>query len=122
MKANGARTAGLIIVIALGAAVGAASASGAWWVPVPAVLIAMAALLIVRSHRTDVVSDERDATIAARATRIAYAIYGPGAAALGATLIAIPATRVIGYTLAYSVCALLVIHVVATLWLRRQAL
>lgn len=122
LRANGARIAGFIIILALAAAVGASSAAGAWWVPVPAVLVAIAALLIIRWRRTDVVSDERDTTIAARAARLSYAMYGPAAAAIGATLIAIPSMRIVGYTLAYSVCALLVINVAATLWLRRRAL
>ncbi len=106
-----------LVVIILAALVGWSVPAGYAWVPVPAAVVAVALLLIVRRGVREVVVDERTYNIANRAARMAFQVGVLAMALLGATLLALgygdyPNLEPVGLTLVYTAAGLLVIYLI----------
>lgn len=82
----------------------------------PATAMVVAILVIVASRRrvSEVMNDERDLQVMGNASRWAIAFYSIPGAAVSAVLMALrhqnPAFETVGSTIAYSVCALLLLQ------------
>ena len=95
-----------------------AAANGNPWIPVPAIIAAIIILLLTRRGIKEIIVDERTYSVSYKASRLAFVIFGVGAVAIGATLLAFgkgdyPELKPIGFTLAYSVCGLVLIYSIA---------
>lgn len=108
----------LVVVVILGILVAWAAANGNAWIPIPAVIAVIMILLLFRRGVKEVTVDERTYSVAYKASRAAFVVFGVGAVTIGATLLALgkagqPELKQIGFTLAYSICALVLIYSIA---------
>lgn len=115
----------LLVVIILGVLVAWSSAMGNAWIPIPAVLVAVTILLLFRRRVKEITVDERTFSIAYKASRVAFVVFGVGAVALGTTLLALgksgqPEFRLIGFTLCYAICALALVYSIAFSYYNRK--
>ena len=115
----------LIIVIILGVLVAWSAYQGNAWVPVPAVIAAIIILLLFKRSVKEVIVDERVWSVAYKASRLAFIAFSVGAVTTGATLLALgqadsPDFKPMGFTLCYSVCALVVLYNIAYTFYNRQ--
>jgi uncharacterized membrane protein len=115
----------LAIVIILGVLVAWAAYEGNAWVPVPAVIVAIAILLLIRRGVKETIVDERVYSVAYHASRIAFVLFGVGAVTVGATLLALgqsgtPDLKPSGFTLCYAVCGLVIIYNIAYVFYNRK--
>lgn len=105
----------LLIAIALGAIFAASITAGNYIAPVLAMITALAIIIVTKKRVKDVMADERDFKIAGVAARMTFSVFAIAAAVLGAVLIAMgktnPALLPIGFTLAYSAMALMLLNI-----------
>jgi uncharacterized membrane protein len=81
------------IVVILGALVAWSAYQGNAWVPIPAVIAAIIILLLFRRGLKEIIIDERTYSVAYKASRLAFIIFGVGAVTVGATLLALGQSR-----------------------------
>jgi uncharacterized membrane protein len=115
----------ILIVIAIGIAVGWSVNAGNAIVPIPAVIIGTGLLYFMRSKVKDVLEDERLNKIREKSSRLTFQIYGIAATVAGAVLLALsknmyPGLESIGFTLIYSVCAFLILDCIAYAYFARK--
>jgi uncharacterized membrane protein len=113
------------IVVILGALVAWSAYQGNAWVPIPAVIAAIIILLLFRRGLKEIIIDERTYSVAYKASRLAFIIFGVGAVTVGATLLALgqsgsPELKPIGFTLCYAVCGLVIVYNIAYVYHNRQ--
>jgi uncharacterized membrane protein len=111
--------------VLLGGIMGASVALGNWIIPVAAVIISLAAMMILRRQVKEIIADERIYTIAEKAARLTVQIVAIGMAIIGAILLGVSRNEVtglrqIGFTLLYATCALLVINYIAYSYYSRK--
>jgi uncharacterized membrane protein len=109
----------IAIVIAVSVVIGNAI------IPIPAVILGMLILIILKRSVKEVVEDERVYTIAEKASRLTLQIVGIAMAVVGATLLAISRggssmLAQIGFALAYATGGLLVIYYIAYIYYDRK--
>jgi uncharacterized membrane protein len=85
--------AGIMIAIAVGAAVGYAVESGKWFIAVIAVIAGLLLLSVVRRRTDEIIKDERTLKISERASRRAIEVFCIGAALVGAVMLALDLHR-----------------------------
>ncbi|MGB7532659.1 MAG: DUF2178 domain-containing protein [Halobacteriota archaeon] len=107
---------GMIITMAIGAVVGWSVAVGNVVLPIAAMVAGMALLYLCKSRVTEVMEDELAYRISEKASNMAMRIFGLSMALIGFVLIALSvngctAFKQIGLTLAFSVCALLILYI-----------
>ena len=115
----------ILVVIAIGIAVGWSVTSGNAIVPIPVVLIGIVLLYFIRGKVKDVLEDERLNKIREKSSRVTFQIFGITAAIAGAVMLALsknmyPGLASIGFTLIYSVCALLILDYIAYAYFARK--
>jgi len=115
----------LVVVVILGVLVTWAAANGNAWIPVPAVIVAIIILLLFRRGVKEVIVDERTYSVAYKASRFAFVVFAVGAVTIGATLLALgkagqPELKPVGFTLTYSICALVLIYSIAYSYYNRK--
>ena len=115
----------ILILIAIGIAVGWSVSAGNAIVPIPVVLIGIGLLYFLRRNVTDVLEDERLNKIREKSSRLTFQIFGVTAAVAGAVVIALsksvyPDIEQIGFTLIYSVCVLLIIDYIVYAYFARK--
>jgi uncharacterized membrane protein len=115
----------ILIVIAIGIAVGWSVTAGRAIVPIPAVIIGIGLLYFMRSKVKDVLEDERLNKIREKSSRVTFQIFAITAAVAGAVILALsknmyPSLALIGFTLTYSVCALLILDYIAYAYFARK--
>ena len=125
MSYNTYRLIRLVVVIILGVLVAWSAYQGNAWVPIPAVIAAIITLLLFRRGVIEVIVDERVWSVAYKASRLAFIVFGVGAVTIGATLLALgqadsPDFKPVGFTLCYAVCALVVLYNIAYTFYNRQ--
>jgi uncharacterized membrane protein len=94
---------------------------GIAWIPIPAGLLAVIAMLLVRRRVKEVVVDERNYTIANRASRFTFQAGAIAMAFTGVTLEALdrgghPELQPYALTLIYSAIGLLIIYMFSMLY------
>ncbi len=114
-----------MVVIIIAVLVGWAVPAGKAYIPVPAALIGMVALLFIRRGVKEVVVDERTYNIANLASRAAFQITALAMVLIGATLVALgngkyAGAEPIGFTLIYSACGLLVVYLIGYSYYNRK--
>jgi uncharacterized membrane protein len=115
----------LIIVIIVAGLAGWGVAVGNAFIPAPAVIAGSIILLILKRMVKEVTTDERTFRVAGRAARFTVNIFVILAAMAGATLLALgsadsPAVETVGFTLAYSICALLILYYIGYIYYNRK--
>jgi uncharacterized membrane protein len=115
----------ILIVVAIGIAVGWSVTAGNAIVPIPVVLIGIGLLYFLRSKVKDILEDERLNKIREKSSRVTFQIYGITAAVAGAVMLALsknmfPGLASIGFTLIYSVCAFLILDYIAYAYFARK--
>jgi uncharacterized membrane protein len=111
--------------VLLGGIMGASLALGNWIIPVAAVIISLAVMMILRRRVKEIVADERTYAIAEKAARLTFQIVAIGMAIIGAILLGVSRSEVTGltqtgFTLLYATCALLVINYFAYYYYSRK--
>ncbi len=105
---------GVIIAMTLGGVIGFSITIENVILPIVAVTVGMALLYLCKSRVKEVIEDERTHRISERASRKTFQIFTPSVALIGVILIAwrnkYPNLAQSGFTLAYSVCALLMLY------------
>jgi uncharacterized membrane protein len=91
------------------------------WIPVPAMVIVMAVMLILRRRVREVVVDERSYNIASQASRITFQAGALIMVAVGITLMALsrgnyPELESYGYTLIYGALGFIVLYLCSVLY------
>ncbi len=112
------RFCGAAIVITALALIGWSIAIGNAVIPIPVALAGVGLLYLCRRLVKGVVEDERAYRISEKASRFALQVFAFAAAIVGTTLIALStddssAFREVGFTLAFSACALLMLYLVS---------
>ena len=102
-----------------------AVAQGNALIPIPVFIAAMVILLLFRKRVREVVVDERVYSIAEKAAYFAFRVFVIAAAVIGATFVAlgqgaVPELEPVGFTLAYSVCGLMLIYYIAYIYYNRK--
>jgi len=115
----------MLIVIIMGALVGWSVAIGNAIIPIPVVIGGLLLLYLLRKRVKEVIEDERIHKINEQASRVTLQVFGIVAALTGAILIALSHGglsdfRQAGFTLAYSVCFLLIIHLILLSYFTRK--
>jgi uncharacterized membrane protein len=115
----------LLVVIIVGVLVGWAVPQGNAYIPIPAAVVAMVVLLVVRRGVKEVVIDERTYSIANRASRAAFQAGVLLMVLAGATLVALgyndyPELETPGFTLIYSATGLLLIYLIGYAYFGRK--
>jgi len=102
----------MIFSLTIGAIIAFSVVQGYWFLPAIIVPIFLAATVLLKNKIKGVLADERDYKIGGDAARMTYFIFALSGATIGAMLIAtkIQTLTIIGYTLAYSACALLLMY------------
>jgi uncharacterized membrane protein len=109
----------------LGGIMGVSLAIGNWIIPIAAVIISLSILMILRRRVKEVITDERNYTIAEKAARLTVQIVGIGMAIIGAILLGVSRSETTGlaqtgFTLLYATCALLVVNYFAYYYYSRK--
>jgi uncharacterized membrane protein len=107
----------LLIIVIVAALAGWAVSAGNAYIPGPAVIVGAAVLYFLRKRVRTVVEDERIYRIGDQASRLTIVIALIIMAVTGSTLLALSANggyelELIGTTIGYSVCAILVLYTV----------
>lgn len=115
----------LAICIILGVLVAWAAYQGNAWVPIPAVIAAIAIMLLLRRGVKETIIDERVYSVAYHASRLAFILFAVGAVTVGATFLALgqsgtPELKPSGFTLCYAVCGLVIIYNIAYIFYNRK--
>jgi len=100
------------IVAAMGAIIGYGTSTGDILLPIIALVAGIALISLGRRKVTEVIEDERIYRISEKASRRTLQIFGIGAALTGAILITLREMTEVGYTLAFSACALVILYLV----------
>lgn len=114
-----------IIAIILVGLVGWAIVRGNALIPAPAIIAASVIFYLLSRHVKEVTVDERVYSIAEKASLIAFRTFGIATAVIGATLVAIgwdssSDLYLIGLTLAYSACVLILTYYIAYIYYNRK--
>lgn len=114
------------IAAAMGVMVGWSVASGNAVIPVVAAAGGMGLMYLCRKRLKAVIDDERNYRISEKAARLTIGILGPGMAVTAAVLIALDkgvssGLKPVGLTLAYSACALALLHAVLYAYYERKS-
>jgi uncharacterized membrane protein len=115
----------LLVVIIMAGLIGWAVSQGNYWIPIPAVIAALATMLLFRKGVKEIVVDERVYSIAEKAAYLAFRIFSIAAAVIGVTFVllgfeTVPQLYPIGLTLAFSVCGLVLIYYIAYTGYKRK--
>lgn len=115
----------IAIAMAMGAAVGYSVAVGNAIVPIVAVAGGMGLQYLCRRQVKEIVEDERLYKITEKASQITFRISTIMMAVTGAVLIALSHSisadfRLVGLTLVYAVCALIVLNLVLYIYYSRK--
>ena len=107
----------MLIVVVMGALIGWAVAIGNAIIPIPVALLGLILLYLLRKRVKEVIEDERMHKINEKASKVTLQIFGIVTALLGVILIALSQGswtdfRQAGFTLAYSACFLLLVHLI----------
>ena len=108
-----------IIGIIVGGIVGATIALDNWIIPVIAIVIGILISIVLRRNVKGIVADERTYAAAYKAARFAVSAVGLGMAIIGGILLAVnhgdlsSSPALVGFTLLYASCALVVINSLA---------
>ena len=107
----------MLIVVVVGALIGWSVAIGNAIIPIPVVFCGLVLLYLLRKRVKEVIDDERMHKINEKASKVTLQIFGIITALLGAILIALSQGgltdfRQAGFTLAYSACFLLLVHLI----------
>jgi uncharacterized membrane protein len=104
----------LIVVILLAGVVSSFVAAGNYLVPIAAVITALIFLLLMRKKVNEVLADERDYKIAGNAARYAMTVFSAISGIIILVLFALkkdrPDFELVGSTLAYAVCGLMLLY------------
>ncbi len=95
------------------------------YVPVLAIIFALLIAAIMRRQVKEVMADERNQRIQERATSLAYRLYTILGAAASMVLLVLRSNLpewafIAGQTLAYSICALMLIHLAFTSYFEKK--
>ena len=87
-------------------------------VPIPAVIVGLVLLYLLRRQVREVVEDERNYRISEKASRFAIQVFALVAAISGVTLIAVSTNdsallREVGLTLAFCSCGILILYLIS---------
>ena len=87
-------------------------------VPIPAVIVCLVLLYLVRRQVREVVEDERNYRISEKASRFAIQVFALVATISGVTLIAVSTNdstllREVGLTLAFCACGILILYLIS---------
>jgi uncharacterized membrane protein len=87
-------------------------------VPIPAVIVGLVLLYLLRRQVREVVEDERNYKISEKASRFAIQVFALVAAISGVTLIAVSTNdsallREVGLTLAFCACGILILYLIS---------
>ena len=97
--------------------------------PIFVPLIGMMVVLLIanasRRYVKEVMDDERSRRIDEKATSVSYRIYVGGTAIVSLVVLMLKGSlpgwaAIVGYTLAFSVCALMLVHLASTSYYRRR--
>ena len=90
----------------------------------PTIAFGIGVVLIVLGRRrvTEIIEDERTYRISEKASRRIYQVFVTSAALVGTILIALNRHEDVGYTLAFSACALLILYLVFYSYYNKRAL
>jgi uncharacterized membrane protein len=116
----------LITVAVVGAVVGMSAIWGTWIPSLAAVVAGMAVTLIIRRNVKGIIADERNYTVAYKASRITIAIGMFCLTAAGLILVAINRNNLdttqsqTGFALLYATCGLMVIYNLAYTYYNRK--
>ena len=114
----------IMMVVAAGLVAWAVINSNAW-VPAPAIVVAIVIGIILRQRVKELAVDERVNSIAEKALALASVIFLLAAAPVGLTMVALgwesaSDLYVIGLTIAFSACGLVLIYYIANLYYNRK--
>ncbi len=109
------RLCGLVVTMAIGATIGWSISIGNALIPVVAVAAGMSLMYLLGKRVKQVLRDERTCYISEKASRFTLGVSLPVIAVASAVLLALSSSdsadlRLIGFTLAYSACAIMVIY------------
>lgn len=111
-----------LVCAIMGAVVGYGVSKGNALLPAIAFIIGIILIALGKRDVKEVMEDERTHRISEKASRRIYQVFVMGAALIGTTLIALNKHIEVGYTLAFSACALLVLYLVLYSYYNRRAL
>ena len=111
-----------LVCAIMGAVVGYGVSKGNALLPAIAFIIGIILIALGKRDVREVMEDERTHRISEKASRRIYQVFVMGAALIGTTLIALNKHIEVGYTLAFSACALLVLYLALYSYYNRRAL
>ncbi len=106
----------------MGAAAGYGVSARNSLLPAIAFLIGIILIALGRRRVTEVMEDERVIRISEKASMRVYQVFVTAAALIGTTLLALNRYTEVGYTLAFSACALLILYMIFYEYYRRKNL
>lgn len=118
MSSRWFRLCGAVIIVTMVALIGWSITTGNAVVPIPAAIGGAVLLYLLRKQVKYVVEDERNYRISEKAARFAIQVFALITAITGITLTAVstgdsPPFRVIGLTLAFCACGLLILYLIS---------
>jgi len=111
-----------LITAAMGAVIGYGVSTKNALLPVAAFITGIALIALGRRKVNEVVEDERIYKISEKASRRVYQIFTLTASLTGVTLIAMNEHVEVGYTLAFSACALMILYMILYGYYSRKSL
>ena len=119
------RIIGALLIIALLGITGWGVAAGNSVIPIAAVIGGMAILFLLRRQVTDTLEDERNYRLSEKASRFTFRAFAVAAGISGVVLIAMSkddSSRLsdIGMTLAFCVCAMLLLYMTSYVYYSRK--
>jgi len=99
-----------LVCAIMGAVVGYGVSKGNALLPVIAFSMGVVLITLGKRGVKEIMEDERTQRISEKASRRTYEVFVTGAALAGTTLIALNKHIEVGYTLAFSACALLILY------------
>jgi uncharacterized membrane protein len=112
------RLLGAVITLAVVALISWSVATENAVVPIPAVIVGLVLLYLLRRQVSEVVEDERNYKISEKASRFTIQVFALVAAISGITLIAVSTNdstilREVGLTLAFCACSILILYLIS---------
>ena len=101
-----------LVCAMMGAVVGYGVSEGNALLPAIAFIIGIVLIALGKRGVKEVMEDERTERIGEKASRRTYQVFVIGAALIGTTLAALNKHTEVGYTLAFSACALLLLYII----------
>jgi uncharacterized membrane protein len=122
MKYKTLRTWQAVIGGLLGVIVAVSVIYNNWIVPVIAIAIALVAITLLKQKVKEIVADERTSAVAGKSARLTLQVTSIGMVILGIIISTVSDGKysMIGSTLEYSACALLLINMAAYAWYNRK--